>query len=80
MILNLKDLNYFIKKEHFKMDNFLSAVNLVKQNCYMACVDLRDAYYAIPISAEFRKYLRFEWQGKLYQYTCLPNVLSSAPR
>ena len=80
MILNLKDLNYNIEKKHFKMDTFLSAVNLVKQNCYMASVDLRDAYYTIPISAEFRKYLRFEWQGKLYQYTCLPNGLSSAPR
>ena len=80
MILNLKDLNYSIEKKHFKMDTFLSAVNLVKQNCYMASVDLRDAYYTIAISAEFRKYLRFEWQGKLYQYTCLPNRLSSAPR
>ena len=80
MILNLKDLNYSIEKKHFKMDTFLSAVNLVKQNCYMASVDLRDAYYTIPISTEFRKYLRFEWQGKLYQYTCLPNGLSSAPR
>ena len=80
MILNLKDLNDNIETKHFKMDTFLSAVNLVKQNCYMACVDLRDAYYALPISAEFRKYLRFEWQGKLYQYTCLPNGLSSAPR
>ena len=80
MILNLKDLNYNIEKKHFKMDTFLSAVNLVKQNCYMASVDLRDAYYTIPISIKYRKYLRFEWQGKLYQYTCLPNGLSSAPR
>ena len=69
MILNLKDLNYNIEKKHFKMDTFLSAVNLVKQNCYMASVDLRDAYYTIPISTKYRKYLIFEWQGKLYQYT-----------
>ena len=80
MILNLKDLNQNIEKKHFKMDTFLSAVNLVKQNCYMASVDLRDAYYTIPISTKYRKYLRFERQGKLYQYTCLPNGLSSAPR
>ena len=26
------------------------------------------------------RYLRFEWQGKLYKYTCLPNGLFSAPR
>ena len=79
MILNLKDLNYSVERKHFKMDAFLSAVNLVKQNCYMVSVDLRDAYYTIPISVRYRKYLRFEWQGKLYQYTCLPNGLSSVP-
>jgi len=32
------------------MDTFLSAVKLVKQNCYIASVDLRDAYYTVPIS------------------------------
>ena len=52
---NLKDLNDSTEKKTFKMDTFLSALNLVKQNCYMASVDLRDAYSAIPISAEFRK-------------------------
>ena len=32
------------------------------------------------MSVQYRKYLRFEWEGKLYQFTCLPNRLSSAPR
>ncbi|XP_067682740.1 uncharacterized protein [Haliotis asinina] len=27
-----------------------------------------------------RKFLRFEWQGILYEYTCLPNGLACAPR
>ena len=75
MILNLKDLNYGIERKHFKMDTFLSAVNLGKQNCYMGSVDLQDAYYTIPISVQYRKCLRFEWQGKLYQFTFLPNGL-----
>ena len=56
MILNLKDLNYSVERKHFKMDTFLSAVNLVKQNCYMASVDLQDAYYTIPISVKYGKY------------------------
>ena len=29
---------------------------------------------------EHRKYLKFLFNGTLYQYTCLPNGLSSAPR
>ena len=27
-----------------------------------------------------RKYLRFYWNGHLYEYTCLPNGLTTAPR
>ena len=40
MILNLKDLNYSLERKHFKMHAFLSALTLVKQNCYMASVDV----------------------------------------
>ena len=43
MILNLKDLHYNVERKHFKMDTFFSAVNLVKQNCFMVSVDLRNA-------------------------------------
>ncbi|XP_067664507.1 uncharacterized protein [Haliotis asinina] len=46
----------------------------------MASIDLRDAYYSVPIAEEHRKFLRFEWQGILYEYTCLPNGLACAPR
>ena len=46
----------------------------------MASVDLKDAYYSVPIHQEHQKYLKFEWQGQLYQFTCLPNGLACAPR
>ena len=49
-------------------------------NCFMASLDLKDAYYSVPIEEEQRKYLRFYWQDSLYQYTCMSNGLSSAPR
>ena len=29
---------------------------------------------------DFQKYLKFKYDGKLYQYTWFPNRLSSAPR
>ena len=62
------------------MDSLQSAVQLMKPNCWMAVLDLKDAYYSIPIATEDRKYLRFEHGGQLYEYVCLPNGLSSAPR
>ncbi|PFX15064.1 Polyprotein P3 [Stylophora pistillata] len=80
MILNLKGLNKHIEKHHFKMDTLWSAVRLMTPNCFMASIDLKEAYYLVPIAKEHRKYLRFYWKGFLYQYTCMPNGLSSAPR
>ena len=80
MILNLKGLNRHIEYHHFKMDTLWSAVRLMTPQCHMASLDLKDAYYSVPIADEHRKYLSFYWKGQLFQYTCLPNGLSSAPR
>lgn len=46
----------------------------------MASIDLKDAYYSVSVSESHRKYLRFIWKNQLFQFTCLPNGLSSAPR
>ena len=80
MILNLKTLNEFVSYYHFKMDNIQTALKLMRRGCFMASVDLKDAYYSVPIATEDRKYLKFEWQGSYFQYTCLPNGLACAPR
>ena len=80
MILNLKELNKFIVYQHFKMDSLHAATELMTPGCFMASIDLKDAYYTVPIHPDFQKYLKFKFNGKLYQYTCLPNGLSSAPR
>ena len=79
MILNLKTLNEFVSYYHFKMDNIHTALKLMHPGCFMASVDLKDAYYSVPIATEDRKYLKFEWQGSYFQYTCLPNGLACAP-
>ena len=46
----------------------------------MATIDLKDAYYSIPVKVNHRNYLRFIEKNQLFQFTCLPNGLSSAPR
>ena len=80
MILNLKDLNEYIEYHHFKMDTFESVIKLVKPNCFFASVDLRHAYYSVPIAPEHRIKLRFIKSGVVYQYECLPNGVACAPR
>jgi hypothetical protein len=80
MILDLSKLNQYLTYHHFKMDTFEVAKQLISPDCYMASIDLQDAYYSVPIAREHRKYLKFLWNGTLYQYRALPNGLSSAPR
>ena len=80
LILNLKNLNKFVTYHHFKMESLKQVVNMIRPNCFMAAVDLRDAYYSVPIHQDHQKYLKFDWQGQLYQFTCLPNGLACAPR
>ena len=80
MILNLKELNKYIKYYHFKLDTFETMLKLIKPNSFMASVDLRHAYYSVPIALSQRKLLRFVWRSKIYEYSVLPNGICCAPR
>ena len=80
MILNLKKLNESVKYDHFKMDTLWMVIRMMKHNCYMASVDIKDAYYSVPIADTDQKYLTFEWRGILYKFTCFPNGLALCPR
>ena len=46
----------------------------------MMKLDLKDAYYTLPIHPSHRKYMRFIYQDRTYQFQCLPFGLSSALR
>ena len=80
MILKLKELNRFIVYHHFKMDNIENCIHLMKPMCFMASIDLSDAYFSVPVDPSHKKYLKFLWNGRLYQFTCLAQGLSCAPR
>lgn len=60
LIIDLSPLNEYILKEHFKMDNLNSAIDLLSKGSFLASVDLRDAYYTLPIAEEFQPYVCFQ--------------------
>ena len=80
MILNLKHLNKFVEKHHFKMETLMTTLSLVRPDCTFLSFEFTDAYYACSIFPPHRKYLRFQFEGKFYEYTALPNGLSTAPQ
>lgn len=79
LILNLKPPNEFIDTAHFKMEDCRTAQRLMQREGYMVTVDFKDAYYLVPITKEHRKYLRFLFEGQLYEFTVLPFGLNCAP-
>ena len=79
LILNLKQFNQHIPYVHFKMQNISTVLDMITTNCYMATLDLKDAYYCVKIDKNSQKYLRFVYNNKLSQYTVYPNGLSSCP-
>ncbi len=79
-IVNLKPLNSFVRYEHFKMEGLETVKSLVRKGDWLVKLDLKDAYLTIPIFPAHQKYLRFKWGGRIFQFTCLPFGLCSAPR
>lgn len=78
-ILNLKNLNRFLSPLHFKLEDYRTLLKLIYQNCFFTTIDLKDAYYLIPIHVRYRSYLRFIFNRSIYQFNCLPFGLSTAP-
>lgn len=68
VILNLKRLNIHVQYHHFKMDSLNTVLQMVKPGCFMASIDLKDAYYSVPSATADQKYPKFQWRGKLYMF------------
>ena len=79
-VVNLKPLNQFVEKIHFKRKNIRMALNYISPGDFMVSIDLKDAYFSVPVFHPHRKYLRFLWNFKRYEFTCLPFGYSFAPR
>ena len=54
--------------------------DLDPQGPFAISIDLEDAYFHVAIHPDHRKYLRFGYRGKIYEFQVLPFGLSTAPR
>ena len=46
----------------------------------MSSLDLKDAYYSVPIHATSNQFLKFRYKGIMYKFLVFPNGLSTCPR
>ena len=78
-VINLKFLNSFIPYQHFKMEGMHLIKDLLQEHDFLIKIDLKDAYFGIPLDKSSRKYIRFQWEGSLYEFLCLCFGLGSSP-
>lgn len=60
-------------------ENFEERIRLINRGKYIALVDLKHACYSVKFTGEQQKTLCFKWQGKIYQFTSLPNGVAEGP-
>ena len=79
-ILNLKQLNLECETYHFKMESLKQAIHMVKPYSYLASIDIKDAFYSVPVHDSHKKYLKFMWVGIPYKFNVMPNGYLDAMR
>ena len=60
----ISDLQYRASMHH-KMESIHTCTQRMRAGCYMASVDLKDAYYLVAVAKQHKKFLKFIWRGKL---------------
>ena len=78
-VIDLSSLNKQVKTPKFVMETAESIRLALPKDAWVVSLDLKDAFFHIPIHPGSRKYLRFVHRGTVYQYRALPFGLSPAP-
>ncbi len=79
-ILDLRRLNFSLYKGKFKMLTIKTIMSQIQEGDWFVTIDLKDAYFHIQVVQRHRRFLRFAFGGKAYQYNILPFGLALAPR
>ncbi len=79
-ILDLRLLNRSVSRLKFRMLTVKQVVSQIRSKDWFVTIDLKDAYFHVSILPSHRKFLRFAFRGKAYQYWVLPFGLALSPR
>ena len=62
------------------MDTVINVLQPVFPGVYMAKLDIKDAYYSVPIFSDDQKVLKFKFKNILYLHLALPNGYTKGSR
>ena len=65
-------INHFTNLDAYPLPHIDEQINEIAKNRVFSAIDLKDAYYQIPLRNEEKCFTAFEAAGKLYQYKIIP--------
>lgn len=78
-MFNLKNLNQYLSIPKFHLINHFQIPLHLRRNDFMMKIDISQAYFHIPVNPGHRRFLSLSYRGTVYEMTCLPFGLASAP-
>ena len=79
-VLDVSRLNNYVVKTKFSMETTQSVLDSIQQGDWMVSMDMQDAYFHIQIRQTSRKFLRFTFNQRTYQFRALCFGLTTAPQ
>ena len=58
----------FLAVTPFRMETVSSVLESMTEGEWMVSLDLKDVYFQVPINRRSRRFLKFVWQGRVYQF------------
>ncbi|KAL0152613.1 hypothetical protein M9458_052336 [Cirrhinus mrigala] len=78
-ILDLRVLNRSLHRLPFKISTSKRIISCLRLQDRFAAIDLKDAYFHVSILPRHRPFLRFAFEGRVFQYKVLPFGLALSP-
>jgi len=78
-IINLSALNKFVVSPHFKMETPRGVISAIRPGHWATLIDLTDAFFHISILKSARKFPRFTFNSKVYQFRVMTFGLTTVP-
>ena len=66
IILDLTQLNLLVKDQHHKLETLKTALEIIQPNDFFTSLDLKAAYYSIPLSESDKNILSLCGKGILF--------------
>ena len=79
MVIDLHILNRLLVVPHFLMESVLKIAEGIIERLWGCTIDLKDAYFHVPMAWFFHQFLAFAVEGRTYVFQYLPFGLSLAP-